>query len=195
MCPAALAFIPTLHDVVALESFNGLGGSGLTRAFLRNPADGTGVLIDERGIIVAVPPEKWKVLVRAAEDAREAITGFVGGAICWSRSDDSTCSTDMYYDVGPPNAHDQLPGFQLTGHMMDDDDQEAIIEYGEDGRQTVVYEIPAPIVQLESAIDDICAKLLPRWDGSKPKLTIPREVLDMLNVVCEMSTMAGLSLG
>jgi hypothetical protein len=95
MCPAALAFIPTLHDVVALESFNGLGGSGLTRAFLRNPADGTGVLIDERGIIVAVPPEKWKVLVRAAEDAREAITGFVGGAICWSRSDDVGISSQV----------------------------------------------------------------------------------------------------
>jgi hypothetical protein len=69
----------------------------------------------------------------------------------------------MYYDVGPPNAHDQLPGFQLTGHMMDDDDQEAIIEYGEDGRQTVVYEIPAPIVQVLRGIRIACCKALQNY--------------------------------
>lgn len=79
----SLVFLPTPRDVVVIESYNSMGGTRFSSAFLQHPRTGAGILVDERGELVEIGQEKWSEFIGWIADAKETTKESGGGS--WSR--------------------------------------------------------------------------------------------------------------
>ncbi|KAJ7182991.1 hypothetical protein C8R43DRAFT_941076 [Mycena crocata] len=158
-------FVPTPAHVLAIESYFGLGGPGLNAAFLYNPLNpNSGVAIAERGRLAPVLEARWREFENAIVGAQAAMRDPRWGGGEWSRPQNWTCPTSVYYDLGPgPGA---LERFGLSGHMVD-------VRYGQPddvqwytpaGKIITVDIVPEPFLEVEHIIRNLTAELLPEPD-------------------------------
>ncbi|KAJ7176957.1 hypothetical protein C8R46DRAFT_1213527 [Mycena filopes] len=193
-------FVPTPQSVLAIQSYFGLGGPGLAVAFLYNPLEPrAGIAVDEQGRLAPVLEARWREFERAVAGAQEAMRGAWGVGSYWSRPQNTTCPTDVYYDLGPGNDSDSLglERFTLSGHTVsvssywngyDPDDVKwynPALEY----QIKVVDEVPAPFVEVERIIRSLADELLP-WDDFSDWSEAPPMPPDVRAMVRAVAVMA-----
>ncbi|KAJ7778977.1 hypothetical protein B0H16DRAFT_1500676 [Mycena metata] len=185
-------FVPSPHNVLAIESYFGLGGPGLAVAFLYNPLDPkTGIAIDEQGRLAPILEDRWLEFERAVGAAQITLQERWGVGSSWSRPQNATCPTDMYYDLGPG---DSLMRFTLSGHTVS-----LSTRWGEykpddvqwyDSEQTikVVDVVPDPFVEVERIIRTLADELLP-WDYSDHSEAppMPPDIRAMVRAIAVMA--------
>ncbi|KAJ7645225.1 hypothetical protein DFH06DRAFT_1477067 [Mycena polygramma] len=126
-------------------------------------ANGTGLLVDSSsGSTKEIPQERWSEFLSCVADATKALKENGGGS--WSRPQEESCPTDVFYDLGPADTKDEFVKFQLTGHEVDVGEPKNILRWIK-GNHEVVDEIPPPLVKLESAISDLRKARLRKWDS------------------------------
>ncbi|KAJ7705242.1 hypothetical protein B0H14DRAFT_3027646 [Mycena olivaceomarginata] len=160
-------------SVVAIESYNSMGGTGVSFAALQHPSTGVGIVVDDRGVVAEVPEERWSEFLAWVAEAKENLKVGAGGS--WSRPQYESCPTDMCYDLGPAATKGAFP--------------DAILQYVNGGRQ-IVSEIPPALVKVESAILALRDDLLPKRDYSRPPESISTDVEELLKAVDSMATMS-----
>ncbi|KAJ7149112.1 hypothetical protein C8R46DRAFT_529806 [Mycena filopes] len=192
-------FVPTPQSVLAIQSYFGLGGPGLAVAFLYNPLNSKGgIAVDEQGRLAPVLEARWREFERAVRGAQEAMRGVWGVGSYWSRPQNTTCPTDVYYDLGPGDSNSLgLERFTLSGHTVsvssywndyDPDDVKwynPALEY----QIKVVDVVPAPFVEVERIIKTLTDELLPwddffDWSEAPP---MPPDVRAMVRAVAVMA--------
>ncbi|KAJ7120036.1 hypothetical protein C8R44DRAFT_877511 [Mycena epipterygia] len=173
-----LSFTPCARDMLIIESFNSMCGSGVSSAFIQHPSTPVGFLLNHRGI-ATVPPEKWAVLLQCVKDAIQIIKQ--EGGMSWSRPQYESCPTDYFYDLGPVETQEEFAKFQLTGHEVYGDEPWTILHYATGQPPVVVSEIPAPLVKLEETISGLAQELIPGAVASE-------EADRLLNAVDKMAT-------
>ncbi|KAF7294024.1 hypothetical protein MKEN_01448500 [Mycena kentingensis (nom. inval.)] len=113
--------------ILFIESFSGLGGAGLSYAFLRGDAGAglgsedddeshPGYLLDSRSRLLAVPHADWEALVRAVDDAKKSVVADRAGG-CWSSPTQMSCPSTTFYDLGSPGDAGSAK-FSTTDHMV-----------------------------------------------------------------------------
>ncbi|KAJ7826272.1 hypothetical protein B0H14DRAFT_2817442 [Mycena olivaceomarginata] len=174
-------FLPSPQEVVAIESYNSMGGTGVSFAALQHPSTGVGIVVDDRGVVAEVPEERWSEFLAWVAEAKEKPEG--------GRPQYESCPTDMCYDLGPAATKGAFVKFQLSGHEVYGDEPDAILQYVNGGRQ-IVSEIPPALVKVESAILALRDDLLPKRDYSRPPESISTDVEELLKAVDSMATMS-----
>ncbi|KAJ6522039.1 hypothetical protein B0H10DRAFT_2206147 [Mycena sp. CBHHK59/15] len=179
------AFVPTPSDVQVIVSYNAMGGSGFSSAFLRHPASKYWYL----GAVMSWPFPK--------KNGRDSC-GLSPMRYKWSRRAEAgagdgrrrymTCPTDYCYDLGPEDINGQLTKFQLSAYTIRNPDYPDVILHYKDGEQTQVSEIPAALITLKSTVEHLTRTLLPAWDYTKPKKVIRKDVKAMMRAVSELAT-------
>ncbi|KAJ7323557.1 hypothetical protein DFH08DRAFT_817592 [Mycena albidolilacea] len=159
-------FLPSPQEVVAIESYNSMGGTGVSFVALQHPSTGLGIVVDDRGAVAEVPEERWSEFLAWVAEAKENLKVDGGGS--WSRPQYESCPTDMFYDLGPAATKGTFVKFQLSGHEVYGDEPDAILQYVNEGQQ-IVSEIPPALVKVESAILALRDDLLPKRDYSRPR--------------------------
>lgn len=76
-------FLPSPQEVVAIESYNSMGGTGVSFAALEHPSTGVGIVVDDRGVVAEVPQERWSEFLGWVAEAKENLKVGAGGS--WSR--------------------------------------------------------------------------------------------------------------
>ncbi|KAJ7041627.1 hypothetical protein C8F04DRAFT_146436 [Mycena alexandri] len=181
-------FVPTPHNVLAIESYFGLGGPGLAVAFLYNPLDPkTGIAISEEGHLAPVLEERWLEFERAVGAAHMVLQETWGVGSWWSRPQNTTCPTDVYYDLGPG---DSLVRFTLSEHTVSistrwsEYEPDDVQWYDSDRAIKVVDVVPGQFVEVEHIIRTLADELLP-WDYSEPP--IPPDIRAMVRAIAVMA--------
>ncbi|KAJ6517092.1 hypothetical protein DFH09DRAFT_1287850 [Mycena vulgaris] len=168
-------FLPSLQEIVAIESYNSMGGTGVSFAALHHPSTRVGIIVDDRGAVAEVPEERWSEFLAWVAEAKENLK--------------ESCPTDTCYDLGPAATKGAFVKFQLFGHEVYGDEPDAILQYVNGGRQ-IVSEIPPALVKVESAILVMMDDLLPKRDYSRPREPISKGVEELLKAVDSMAMMS-----
>ncbi|KAJ7757242.1 hypothetical protein DFH07DRAFT_819652 [Mycena maculata] len=175
-------FVPTPADVLAIESYFGLSGPGFTFAFLYNPTDpNSGIAMDDRGRLAPVLETRWREFERAVAGAQAEMSDPRGGGGTWSRPQNWTCPTDMYYDLGLAGS---LVRFTLSGHTVSaryDGYPDDVQWYTPDGKIKVVDAVPNPFLEVERIIRSLSEELFPR------DLEFERTVISLLHDIPDWS--------
>ncbi|KAJ6564380.1 hypothetical protein B0H19DRAFT_1258832 [Mycena capillaripes] len=188
-------FVPNPRHILAIESYFGLMGPGISVAFLYNPLDpNSGIAIDERGRLVPVLEGRWREFERAVAEAQVALQNTWGVESCWSRPQNMTCPTDVFYDLGAPAAtSENLTRFGLSGHMVyryrQPDDVQWYARAEDDLLIKVVDFVPAPFLEVERIIRNLTNELLPTLPWDWPDMPIPADVRAMLRSIATMARM------
>ncbi|KAJ6481427.1 hypothetical protein C8R47DRAFT_1134405 [Mycena vitilis] len=185
-------FVPNAQSVLAIESYFGMMGPGISAAFLYNPLNPkSGIAIDERGHFAPVLEERWREFERAVAGAQLALRDTWGLESFWSRPQNTTCPEDGYYDMGPASSTGGLVRFGISGHTVpsrrggpDDvqwyrrDDLDLVIK--------VVDTVPEPFQEVERIIRDLRTELLP-WDWFQPDMPVSDDVRAMLRAIAALA--------
>ncbi|KAJ7677707.1 hypothetical protein DFH06DRAFT_1166976 [Mycena polygramma] len=185
-------FVPNAQSVLAIESYFGMMGPGISAAFLYNPLNPkSGIAIDERGRLAPVLEERWREFERAVVGAQLALRDTWGLESFWSRPQNTTCPEDGYYDLGPAFPTGSLMRFGISVHTasvrwggLDDvqwyrrDDLDLVIK--------VVDTVPEPFQEVERIIRGLRTELLP-WDWSQPDMPVPNDVRAMLRAIAALA--------
>jgi len=191
-------FVPDPRSVLVIESYSGLGGTGISAAFLYNPLDPNfGIAVDDRGRLAPVLEARWHEFERAVAGAQDALRRTWGVESWWSRPQNTTCPTDVFYDLGPAAATetDTLVRFGLSGHTVSQrygspDNVQWYIPPDDDDTFKVVTvdDVPPPFVEVERIIRNLAEELLP-WDWTQPEMPLPPDVRAMLRAIATMARM------
>jgi len=182
-------FTPIPSNVLAITSYNAMGGAGFDFALLYTPYSSNvtgGVAIDSDGRLAEVAKDKW-------EEIEKIVSGTETIELAsWSRPQYVSCPTDVFYDLGPAQATKDLRTFQLTGHeVYEGGPQDEILKYKRDasGRyvKQVVKEIPDTVLKLESGLRELQNELFPRLSFEN-RPTASKELQAMMRAVDEIST-------
>ncbi|KAJ7434915.1 hypothetical protein B0H11DRAFT_2116032 [Mycena galericulata] len=172
-------FLPTPVHVLAIESCYGMMGPGMSMAFLYNPTDpNSGIAMDDRGRLAPVLETRWREFEHAVAGAQAAMLDHRAGGEIWSRPQNYTCPTDMYYDLGTASASSDadLVRFTLTGHTVSTryHEPDDVRWYTPEGRVLVVDAVPAPFLEVERIIRSLADELFPQdWE-------FKRTIIDLL---------------
>ncbi|KAF8151854.1 hypothetical protein K438DRAFT_1988147 [Mycena galopus ATCC 62051] len=183
-------FVPTPQSALAIESYFGMTGPGFTAAFLYNPLDPkSGIIINDQGWLAPVLEARWQEFERAVEGAQLALQNTWGVESWWSRPQNTTCPTDMFYDLGPPAVTESLVRFGLSGHIVSSrwgggpDD----VQWHTPAHIVKVVDfVPPPFVEVERIIRNLTEELLP-WDWFQPALPVPADLHAMLRAIATMA--------
>jgi hypothetical protein len=193
-------------------SYSGLGGKDVAAAFLNHPIiPNAGLAIDKLGRLAPIMEDRWREFELAVSGAQDTIRLGWGG--WWSRPQNvspqpgycftpcfltrlaqirqTTCPTDLFYDLGPAESIEQLETMQLTGHTVSARYRqpadvtwlrEDAISYDEDLKVMervpaafvkvcfthlfVLSNLPCRILQVETIVDELMQELLP-WNYSQ----------------------------
>ncbi|KAJ7622122.1 hypothetical protein FB45DRAFT_927037 [Roridomyces roridus] len=154
-------FIASPPSVLVIKSYNSVGGSGVSSAFLHLPNNTqVGLVMSPRGLLGEVPADRWAELVRAVSDAKRLIVEENRGGT-WSRPQYESCPTDVGYDLGPAETKKDLIELTLTGHEVDGDEPDSVVRYV-NGTETTELEVPPEFEKMESLVTSLSAEFLPR---------------------------------
>ncbi|KAJ7054239.1 hypothetical protein C8F01DRAFT_1235388 [Mycena amicta] len=180
-------FLPTTNNVVAIVSYNGLGGQGIASALLFHPTlPNSGIIMDDVGRLVPILEDRWLEFERAVAGAHTAIERGWGGE--WSRPQNYTCPTDVFYDLGPAPHSSSLTRFTLTGHGVWRESPDNVQWFHPDrGRYITVDFVPTAFLETERLIQSFVDQLLPypKWD--EPLWRTRPEVRPMVQAIAKMA--------
>ncbi|KAJ7256110.1 hypothetical protein C8J57DRAFT_1345149 [Mycena rebaudengoi] len=185
--PLTPAFVPQTRDVLLILSYS-----------------------DKLGRLAPIMEDRWREFELAVSGAQDTIRLGWGG--WWSRPQNTTCPTDLFYDLGPAESIEQLETMQLTGHTVSARYRqpadvtwlrEDAISYDEDLKVMervpaafvkvcfthlfVLSNLPCRILQVETIVDELMQELLP-WNYSQEDPPISDNVRPMLSTLRKMST-------
>ncbi|KAJ7626908.1 hypothetical protein FB45DRAFT_1029286 [Roridomyces roridus] len=163
-------FIAGPHSVLVLESYNAMGGSGVSSAFLYLPNNSqAGVVISSKGLLGEVPNDRWAELMGVVEAAKIFIDEENGGGT-WSRPQYVSCPTDVAYDLGPAQTKKDLTKFIVTGHEVYGDQPASVVHYYVNGTETTELEVPPEIEKMEYMVTSLSDEFLPRHPDHSPPI-------------------------
>ncbi|KAF7303904.1 hypothetical protein MIND_00620700 [Mycena indigotica] len=175
-------FLPTSSHVLAIVSYFGLGGPGIASALLFHPTlPNAGIIMDELGRLVPILEDRWLDFERAVAGAQDAIERGWGGS--WSRPQNYTCPTDVYYDLGPSI----LTRFTLTGHTVWGSEPDNVRWFLPERGNLVVDSVPSPFLEVERLIQNISDEHLPYPARDAPLWRVRPEVRPMVEAVAKMA--------
>ncbi|KAJ7488906.1 hypothetical protein FB451DRAFT_1223239 [Mycena latifolia] len=188
-------FVPTASHILAVESYYGMLGPGISAAFLYNPTDpNSGIAIDDQGRLVPVLEARWREFERAVAGAQAQTQDPHAGGGWWSRPQNTTCPVDVTYDLGPAASDSAaLTRYHLTGHTVSvrhgyPDDVQWYTPAGDVITRDIV---PQPFVEVERIIRTLKEELFPPeppFDWKKPFAPTPiaNELRPMLRAIVHM---------
>ncbi|KAJ7689334.1 hypothetical protein B0H17DRAFT_1331848 [Mycena rosella] len=186
-------FVPTSAHILAIESYYGMLGPGISGAFLYNPTNPkSGIAIDRQGRLAPVLEVRWREFERAVAGAQAQMAHPHEGGGWWSRPQNTTCPEDVTYDLGPANGG-ALTRFHLTGHTVSarygsPDDVQWYTPTGETHTRDIV---PFPFVEVERIISALREDLFPpetpfNWERTYVPVPIIDELRPMLRAIVRM---------
>ncbi|KAJ7131350.1 hypothetical protein C8R44DRAFT_978227 [Mycena epipterygia] len=183
-------FVPTPLHILVIESYFGLGGPGLASAFLYNPTNpNVGIAVNDMGRLAPVLEARWRDFERAVAGAQTEAQHPQRGGGSWSRPQNTTCPTDMFYDLGPADSDTTLVRFRLGGHTVSarygypDDVQ----WYTPTEEIKTVDAVPEPYLKVERIIRGLADELFAPWDWSQPHPPVPDELRPILRAIHRMA--------
>jgi len=132
---------------------------------------------------------RWEGMRGRVAAAQVALRDPWGDRGIWSRPQNWTCPTDVYYDLGPGVGQDSTATFMrftLTGHVtFRGCCPEDVQWYTPQGEIKTVDAVPAPFLEVERIIRNLTEELLP-WSQSSSS-HIRADLQPMMRAIARMA--------